>query len=546
MAGYNPILGNRARETTSTTGTGTYSLDGPIAGHQSIVAACGTGAQALLLVANASDWELLLGTITDASPDTVSRDIILGSSNSGAAVSWPAGTKNVAVLPSAEIYNHLLRRTVIELTADSDRTLTATEYFSRTLRITDSPVTLTAARNIVLPAYQWVWFVENATARTLTFKTASGTGVAVIAGATAILAGDGTNITALFNAPVAGGFGTAAAATLGTGPSQVPTNADIAPNIGTGLASENLVVTNGATATTQVLVTADSLLVYDTAGLPKLLTAVSAAADITLAGVSGLDTGAEGASTWYYPWVVSRASPLSAVSVTADASTDRITSVAHGMVANTPVKFGGGGAPAGLTLGTTYYIRDVLTDTFKVAATPAGAAIDLTTAGTTVTLTEMAAVVLSASSTSPTMPSGYTFRQRVGAARNNASSNLLLLKNRRGSFRYGELVTIKDGSFTTGSFTAQSVTDFFPPTARSVVCLMGANSSSAMGISDRSDGFGATVSLQSSSGNGSTNISGMLPTARVIANWFTCLYASTLYYRTTDAATSWVAVGWEE
>jgi hypothetical protein len=65
--------------------------------------------------------------------------------------------------------------------------------------------------------------------------------------------------------------------------------------------------------------------------------------------------------------------------VTGVAATDVLTSTAHGFVADQPVVFSGltGGAP--LVAGTTYYARDITTDTFKVAATAGGAAINLTT-----------------------------------------------------------------------------------------------------------------------------------------------------------------------
>jgi len=44
-----------------------------------------------------------LGTVTDASPDTLSRDVILSSSNSDAKVSFSAGTKDVfCTLPSSK------------------------------------------------------------------------------------------------------------------------------------------------------------------------------------------------------------------------------------------------------------------------------------------------------------------------------------------------------------------------------------------------------------------------------------------------------------
>jgi len=65
----------------------------------------------------------------------------------------------------------------------------------------------------------------------------------------------------------------------------------------------------------------------------------------------------------------------------ADASTDVFSVPGHGYVANDPVVFYGGTVPAGLTEGTIYYARDVTTNTFKVAATAGGAAIDITGAG---------------------------------------------------------------------------------------------------------------------------------------------------------------------
>jgi hypothetical protein len=48
------------------------------------------------------------------------------------------------------------------------------------------------------------------------------------------------------------------------------------------------------------------------------------------------------------------------------------------------VLFDSGGAsvlPAGVTEGTIYYVRDSTTDTFKLAATSGGSAIDLTVDG---------------------------------------------------------------------------------------------------------------------------------------------------------------------
>jgi len=62
------------------------------------------------------------------------------------------------------------------------------------------------------------------------------------------------------------------------------------------------------------------------------------------------------------------------------ASTDTVYSAAHGWSDTQKIVFFNGTPPGGLTEGTTYFVRDAATDSFKVAATAGGAAIDLTTA----------------------------------------------------------------------------------------------------------------------------------------------------------------------
>jgi hypothetical protein len=62
-------------------------------------------------------------------------------------------------------------------------------------------------------------------------------------------------------------------------------------------------------------------------------------------------------------------------------STDVVTCLSHGYVDTQKIVFYGDTTPAGLTEGTIYFVRDATTDTFKVAATSGGAAIDLTGAG---------------------------------------------------------------------------------------------------------------------------------------------------------------------
>lgn len=65
-----------------------------------------------------------------------------------------------------------------------------------------------------------------------------------------------------------------------------------------------------------------------------------------------------------------------------DAANDKILLPAHGYSNTNTIVFYGGTAPGGLTAGTIYFVRDVTTDDFKVAATSGGTAIDLTSQAT--------------------------------------------------------------------------------------------------------------------------------------------------------------------
>lgn len=92
------VIKDRVKELSSTVGTGTYTLDGAVAGFQpfSVIANGNTVWYCAVL---GSDWEVGLGTW--ATGGTLARTTIYASSNSGAAVSWPAGSKVIfGVIPA--------------------------------------------------------------------------------------------------------------------------------------------------------------------------------------------------------------------------------------------------------------------------------------------------------------------------------------------------------------------------------------------------------------------------------------------------------------
>lgn len=87
------VLKDRVFETSTTTGTGTYTLAGAKDGYQAF-SAIGDGNTTYYVATDGTDWETGQGVYT-ASGTTLTRATILSSSNSGSAVSWGAGEKDV-------------------------------------------------------------------------------------------------------------------------------------------------------------------------------------------------------------------------------------------------------------------------------------------------------------------------------------------------------------------------------------------------------------------------------------------------------------------
>lgn len=103
-------------ETTVTSGTGTYNLDGAATGFQSFVSGVGSGSQVYYCCTNDTDWEVGIGTVTDSTPDTLSRDTILNSSNSGSAVSWDSVSRKIFLVnPAANIVDTAELATVMAI-----------------------------------------------------------------------------------------------------------------------------------------------------------------------------------------------------------------------------------------------------------------------------------------------------------------------------------------------------------------------------------------------------------------------------------------------
>jgi hypothetical protein len=141
------VINDRVKETSTTTGTGTFSLDGASQDFETFVAGVGTGNTTYYCIVNSGtdEWEVGVGTVTDATPDTLSRDTIISSSNSDAAVTFTAGTKDVfCTIPAKKTISPVMEATGYVVThastLDQDQTLDS--------GVLAGPVTVTGTQTV--------------------------------------------------------------------------------------------------------------------------------------------------------------------------------------------------------------------------------------------------------------------------------------------------------------------------------------------------------------------------------------------------------------
>ena len=85
---------DRVKETTTTTGTGTYTLAGAVTGFETFTANLDNSDTTYYACTDNTDFEVGLGTFT-SSGTTLARTTILASSNSNNAVNWSSGTRTI-------------------------------------------------------------------------------------------------------------------------------------------------------------------------------------------------------------------------------------------------------------------------------------------------------------------------------------------------------------------------------------------------------------------------------------------------------------------
>jgi len=141
------IVNDRVKETSTTTGTGTLNLAGAETGYETFVSGIGTTNTTYYAIENnsAGEFEVGIGTVTDASPDTLSRTTVISSSNSDNKVDFSAGTKNVfCTLPAKRAMSPSMTATGYVVThastLDEDQTVDS--------GVLAGPVTITGTQTI--------------------------------------------------------------------------------------------------------------------------------------------------------------------------------------------------------------------------------------------------------------------------------------------------------------------------------------------------------------------------------------------------------------
>ena len=122
------VLNDRVKETSTTTGTGTFDLDGAVTGFETFVAGIATTNTTYYCIAHQTEdeWEVGLGTVTDATPDTLSRSgsDVISSSNSDGLVNFSSGTSDVfCTFPASKTMDMTLTTTGDMVYASAANTL---------------------------------------------------------------------------------------------------------------------------------------------------------------------------------------------------------------------------------------------------------------------------------------------------------------------------------------------------------------------------------------------------------------------------------------
>ena len=152
------IVKDRVQETSTTTGTGTFTLAGAVSGFQTFSSAIGNGNTTYYAIVGGTEWEVGLGTVAAG---TLARTTLIASST-GSAVSFSAGTKNVFCTYPADqsIYYNATNKVAVTGGAIWENTNTIASNYtitSNTNAISAGSITINSGITVTVPSgSKWV------------------------------------------------------------------------------------------------------------------------------------------------------------------------------------------------------------------------------------------------------------------------------------------------------------------------------------------------------------------------------------------------------
>ena len=99
------VINDRVRETSTTAGTGTLNLAGAVTGFQTFVAGIGNSNTTYYAIfeQGTNNFEIGIGTVTDATPDTLARTTVINNSAGNTSKINFSGTLDVfCTLPASK------------------------------------------------------------------------------------------------------------------------------------------------------------------------------------------------------------------------------------------------------------------------------------------------------------------------------------------------------------------------------------------------------------------------------------------------------------
>ena len=509
-----PRFGNRVKETSATTSTGPYVLDGSVGTFRRVRDYLPDGEASTFIAVDdpveTVQWEIFKGTLTIDVQDELSRDSLLMSST-GEWIEWASGAKTIVCVADENVYNSIIDTLDSDLVTTGDGSsysiasyrpgaglyegrfvcarLHAASADNPTLTVDDTgahPIKRwdgAAPLENELPAGAYYWWKYSATAEAWIIFSP----IDAFAKAGGEVTGPLTMVGAAINTAKA-------------------TEVASATTIDLNAVDGNFIPVTGDNAISAVTLAAGRERVVLFTGAPLLVDG----ANLLLGGAS----------------IQTAAGDVAAFTGDGDGKT-RLT----GFLTNRPAIGQGGGGLIGLkVLVTGNAAVDVDADAATVFAAD-GRAYTLRSVDLSLNLastgangrdggseaantwyhvfiiynpaTNAVAGLLSASATAPTLPSGYTAWRLVGAVRNNGSSNLFrtLKRGNRTVYLLGTNPTVHRsmaagaaGSFSPLTWAAVATGDFVPPTATEIdVHAVLAGSNQAVIVAPNNS-YGGTVS----------------------------------------------------